>query len=89
LVAGRRLGWPHPRVDQDAPVPGADQEAADREPRLAAAVEQVAVALGGGVVTEIGRAGDERTVGDGAEHDVADFHAARSQGSSDRGSATH
>jgi hypothetical protein len=78
LVAGGRGGRPHPRVDQDAPVLGTDEEAADREPRLAAAVEQVAVALGGGVVTEVARAGDEGTVGDGTEHDVADLHAARS-----------
>ena len=84
LVAGGRLGRPHPRVDQDAPVPAADQETADREPRLAAAVEQVAVALGRGVVTEVARAGDEGPVGDGAEHDVADFHAAPSQRSSGR-----
>jgi hypothetical protein len=88
LVAGGRLGRPHPGVDQDAPVPAADQEAADREPRLATAVEQVAVALGGGVVTEVARAGDERTVGDGAEHDVADVHGARSSGRR-AGSATN
>ena len=84
LVAGGRLGRPHPGVDQDAPVPATDQETADREPRLAATVEQVAVALGRGVVTEVARAGDEGPVGDGAEHDVADFHGPRSQGSSDR-----
>jgi hypothetical protein len=82
LVAGGRGGRPHPRIDQNAPVPAADQEAADRKPRLATAVEQVVVALGGGVATEVARAGDERTVGDGTEDDVADVHGARSQRSS-------
>ena len=37
-----------------------------------------------GGVTEVARAGDKGPVGDGAEHDVADFHAAHSQRSSGR-----
>jgi hypothetical protein len=40
----------------------------------AVAVEQVAVTIGGGVVTEVGRASDEGTVVDGADDDVADLH---------------
>lgn len=52
-------------VDQDASIPTADQETADGKPCLPVAVEQVAVTIGGGVVTEVGRPRDERPVGDG------------------------
>jgi hypothetical protein len=38
------------------------------------AVEQVAVTIGGGVVTEVGRPSDERPVGDGGDDEVADLH---------------
>jgi hypothetical protein len=82
LVAGGRLGRSHPGVDQDAPVRGADEEAADREPRLAAAVEQVAVADGGGMVAEVARERDEGAVGHGTDDDVTDFHEALSPQSS-------
>jgi hypothetical protein len=77
LVAGGQRGGPHPRVDQNAPVAGAEKEAADREPGLAAAVEQVAVSGGGGVVAEVAGAGDERPVGDGAQLDAANVDRPR------------
>ena len=77
LVAGGHRGGPPPRVDQNAPVTGAEKEAADREPGLAAAVEQVAVSGGGGVVAEVAGAGDERPVGDGAQLDAANVHRPR------------
>jgi hypothetical protein len=41
--------------------------AGDRVTEEECPVEQVAVALGCGVVTEVARTGDEGTVGDGAE----------------------
>ena len=37
VLVAARLGRPHPGVDQHAPVPAADEEAADREPCLAVA----------------------------------------------------
>jgi hypothetical protein len=69
---------PIPASTSAHPVPSADEEAADGEPCLAVAVEQVLVAVGGGVPTEIAWPGDEGSLGYGVDDDVADLHVSRS-----------
>ncbi len=66
--------WPHAGVDEDRPVTGSHEEAADGQPGHSVPGEEVLVAVRPGVVTEVSGRRPEDPVSEGMDVDVTDQH---------------